>query len=81
MFSKYLSFLGSVVDPHHLDADPKSTYHPDADPDYNFLFYADPDAVPDPTFMGIRNRISAASGRFSAPPKHRYYLDVPKPCT
>jgi hypothetical protein len=26
------------VDPHHLDADPDSTYHPDADPD------ADPDS-------------------------------------
>jgi hypothetical protein len=23
----------SVVDPHHLDADPDLTYHPDADPD------------------------------------------------
>jgi hypothetical protein len=23
------------VDPHHLDADPDSTYHPDADPDTN----------------------------------------------
>jgi hypothetical protein len=30
----------SVVDSHHLDEDPDSTYHPDADP------YADPD----PTF-------------------------------
>ncbi len=29
-------FPGSVVDPHHLDADPDSTYHPDADPDYDF---------------------------------------------
>jgi hypothetical protein len=31
---------GSVVDPHHLDADPDadpdSTYHPDADPDSDF---------------------------------------------
>jgi hypothetical protein len=34
-----------VVDPHHFDADPDSTYHPDADPDSDF-FYADPD----PTF-------------------------------
>ncbi len=25
----------SVVDPHHLDADPDSTYHPDTDPDAN----------------------------------------------
>ncbi len=38
----------SVVDPHHLDADPDSTNHPDADPE------ADPDSDflfdPDPTF-------------------------------
>ncbi len=26
----------TVVDPHHLDADPYSTYHPDADPDSDF---------------------------------------------
>ncbi len=26
---------GRVVDPHHLDADPDSTYHPDADPNSN----------------------------------------------
>ncbi len=30
----------SAVDPHHVDADPDSTYHPDADPD----------ADPDPSF-------------------------------
>jgi hypothetical protein len=33
------------VDPHHVDADPDSTYHPDADPDADpdsgFLFDAD----------------------------------------
>ncbi len=23
----------SIVDPHHVDADPESTYHPEADPD------------------------------------------------
>jgi hypothetical protein len=46
----------SVVDPHHLDADPDSTFHPDADPDYDFLFDTDPvhtfypDEDPDPTF-------------------------------
>ncbi len=34
-----------VVDPHHIDADPDSTYHLDADTDSDF-FYADPD----PTF-------------------------------
>ncbi len=28
----------SVVDPHHVDADPDSTYHPDADPDSDFYF-------------------------------------------
>jgi hypothetical protein len=36
----------SVVDPHHIDADPDSTYHPDADPDVNpdsDLFDADAD--------------------------------------
>jgi hypothetical protein len=26
------------VDPHHVDADPDSTYHPDADPDSDFYF-------------------------------------------
>jgi hypothetical protein len=42
----------SVVDPHHLDADPDATYRPDADSDV--LFDADsaptfhPDAEPDP---------------------------------
>ncbi len=30
---------GSVVDPHHFDEDPDSTFHPDADPD------------PDPSFQ------------------------------
>ncbi len=29
-------FPGSVVDPHHVDADPGSTYHSDADPDSDF---------------------------------------------
>ncbi len=36
-----LLVLGSVVDPHQLDADPDLTYHPDADPDLN----------PDPGFQ------------------------------
>ncbi len=42
----------SVVDPHHFDLDPDSTYHPDADPDPEiwFLFDADVDADPDSTF-------------------------------
>jgi hypothetical protein len=35
-----LCLLCSVVDPHHLDADPDS----------EFLFDADPEADPDPTF-------------------------------
>jgi hypothetical protein len=58
--------LGSVVDPHHVDADPDSTYHPDADPDSDFylmwirirlLLDVDPyptfhsDADPDPSFQ------------------------------
>ncbi len=30
---------GSVVDPHHVDADTDSTYHPDADPDSDSDFY------------------------------------------
>jgi hypothetical protein len=42
----------SVVDPHHVDADPDPTFHPDAgpeaDPDFDFLFDAYP--YPDPTF-------------------------------
>ncbi len=49
---------GNVVDPHHVDADPDSTYHSDADPDSDFLFDADPDPTfqpdadpdPDPSF-------------------------------
>jgi hypothetical protein len=39
----------SVVDPHHLNADPYSTYHPDADPD------ADPES--EFCLMGIRIRL------------------------
>ncbi len=38
----------SVVDPHHVDADPDSTYHPDANLDPTFHPDADPD--PDPNF-------------------------------
>jgi hypothetical protein len=37
----------SVVDLHHVDADPDSTYHPDADP--NSTFHSDAD--PDPSFQ------------------------------
>ncbi len=37
----------SVVDPHHLDAEPDSTYHPDADPDPTHH----PDADLDPSFQ------------------------------
>jgi hypothetical protein len=40
---------GSVVDSHHLDADPDSTYHPDADLDSTYHPLADPD--PDPSFQ------------------------------
>jgi hypothetical protein len=40
----------SVVDQHHVDADPDSTHHSDTDPDYDFLFDADPDSDPDPSF-------------------------------
>jgi hypothetical protein len=36
------------VDPHHVDADPDSTYHPDANLDPTLHPDADPD--PDPNF-------------------------------
>jgi hypothetical protein len=39
----FRNILTSVVDPHHSDADPGSTYHPDADPDPTFHTDADPD--------------------------------------
>jgi hypothetical protein len=49
-----LSQPASVVDPHHLDADPDSTYHPDADSDSTYqpektriLILFDPDADPE----------------------------------
>ncbi len=35
----------SVMDPHHCDADPDSTYHPCADTGTGFLFDADPDST------------------------------------
>ncbi len=38
---------GSVVDPHHVDADPDSTYHPDADPTFFFNANPDPNLNPD----------------------------------
>ncbi len=53
----------SFVGPHHVDADPDSTYQPDVDPDSEFFygdpdfFYADPafypdaDPDPDPSFQ------------------------------
>jgi hypothetical protein len=53
---------GSVADPHHVDADPDSTYHSNADPDYDFYlmriririyptFHPDADPDPDPNFQ------------------------------
>jgi hypothetical protein len=46
MFYKYKRDTGRrVVDKHHLDADPDSTYHPNADPGSDLF-----DADPDPTF-------------------------------
>jgi hypothetical protein len=39
LFNYYFCTLllqANVVDPHHIDADPDSTYHPDADPDSYF---------------------------------------------
>jgi hypothetical protein len=47
------------VYPHHVDADPDSTYHPDADPDADpdsdFLFDADPDSTFHPDADPDRN--------------------------
>jgi hypothetical protein len=40
--SRVSTVPSSVVDPHHVDADPDSTYHLDADPDFDFLFEPDP---------------------------------------
>jgi hypothetical protein len=37
-----VSILGSVVDPHHTDADPDPSFHFDVDPDLTFHFHADP---------------------------------------
>jgi hypothetical protein len=53
----------SLVDPHHLDADPDSTYHldvdSDADTDSDFLFDADPDFY----LMRIRIRIQILASK------------------
>jgi hypothetical protein len=53
---------GSVVDPHHFDADPESTFHPDADPDPTF--HPDADPAPDPSIL-IMNLKSAKVGSYS----------------
>jgi hypothetical protein len=50
---KDIPLKSSVLNPHHVDADPDSIYHPDADPDSDILFDAapdpdHPDADPDP---------------------------------
>ncbi len=55
--------MPSVVDPHHLDAEPDSTYHPDANPDSTFhpdvdldpTFHPDADPDPDPSFKKSLN--------------------------
>jgi hypothetical protein len=47
--------LVSVVDPHHLDADPDSTYHPDADLDS--YFYLIQIRIPVRLFTLMRIRI------------------------
>ncbi len=47
----------SVVEPHHGDADPDSTYHPEADPDADPYSQLLVDADPDPTFTQMRIRI------------------------
>jgi hypothetical protein len=60
-----MSIVTSVVDPHHIDANPDSTYHPDADPNSDFLFDADPgptfhpnaDPDPDPSFKKRRKHL------------------------
>jgi hypothetical protein len=50
--NKESSSAPSVVDPHHFDADPDSTYHPDAASDADPTFHPDedPDPDPDPSF-------------------------------
>ncbi len=60
----FSNFAPSVVDPHHIDADPDSTYHRDADPDSDFYlmririrFLFDADADPDFCLMLMRIRI------------------------
>jgi hypothetical protein len=49
----YPIFLTIVVDPHHGDAEPDSTYHPDpgpaADPYTDPTFHPDADPDPDPS--------------------------------
>ncbi len=41
----------SVVDPHHVDADPDPACHFDADPDLTFHVDAVPDPDSDPSFQ------------------------------
>ncbi len=51
---KYESFsipVGSVADPHHVDADPDPVCPFDADPDPTFHFDAVPDPDQDPSFQ------------------------------
>ncbi len=47
--------MGSVVDPHHLNADPDSDFLFDADPDPTFDSDADPDPDPDPSKKKVSN--------------------------
>jgi hypothetical protein len=69
----------SVVDPHHLDADPDSTYHSDANPDSEF-FFADPDLIfhpdedpdPDPSFKKRLKLLKKYKNR------HTFWLDICK---
>ncbi len=58
------------MDPHHVGANPDSTYNPDADPDSDFLLDedldADPDPYPDPCFKkGSNPGKSAKIGSYS----------------
>jgi hypothetical protein len=47
MTKRKVTLITSAVDPHHVDADPDSTFQP----------YADPDAIPDSDFYLMRIRI------------------------
>jgi hypothetical protein len=77
----------SVVDPHHVDAnpdaDPDLTYHTDADPDSDFLSDVDPDPNfqpdadsdpdPDPRFGKSLKHLKKCPNRLIF---HTFWLDI-----